>query len=174
MSNYRFVILVIAISLFTVPGFAQDRGKEVVSKGEKSVQSQPYAEGTLIKAKGASETYVIKKGKKCYVPDPATFASRRFQWEKIVEMEAAGLNKIPTGDPLPSVMYYKKATFPDGTLIKAMGLNPTYVIQNGKKCLIPDRETFLTKGYKWNRVVEVDASVLNALPSGPPLPSLKR
>jgi hypothetical protein len=174
MSNYRFVILVIAISLFTVLGFAQDRGKEVVSKGEKSVQSQPYAEGTLIKAKGASETYVIKKGKKCYVPDPATFASRRYQWDKVVEVEAAVLNKIPTGNPLPSVKYYKKATFPDGTLIKAMGLNPIYVIQKGKKCLIPDKETFLAKGYKGNLIAVVDISVLNSLPSGPPLPSLKK
>jgi len=174
MSKNWFFILVIAISLFTVPGFAQDRGKAVVPKGEKSVQSQPYTEGTLIKAKGASETYVIKKGKKCYIPDPATFVSRRFQWEKIVEVEATVLNKIPIGNPLPSVKYYKKATFPDGTLIMAMGLKHTYIIQNGKKSYIPDPETFRAKGYKWNRVVDVDASVLNALPTGPPLPSLKR
>ena len=63
MSTYRFVILVIAISLFTVPGFAQDRGKAVVPKGEKSVQSQPYAEGTLIKAKGPVKPMSLKRAK---------------------------------------------------------------------------------------------------------------
>jgi len=171
MSTYRFVILVVAISLFTVPGFALDRGKEAVSRGEKS---HPYAEDTLIKAEGASEIYVIKKGKRCYVPDPATFVSRRYQYDKVVALEAAALNKIPKGNPLPSVKYYKKATFPDGTLIMAMGLSQTYIIQNGKKSYIPNPETFRAKGYQWNRVVDVDASVLNAIPTGPPLPSLKR
>ena len=71
MSKNRFVLLVIASFISTIPRFAQDRGKGVVSKGEKSVQAQPYTEGTLIKAKGASETYVIKKGEKMLYPGPS-------------------------------------------------------------------------------------------------------
>jgi hypothetical protein len=169
MNKKWFFILMIGVSLFAFPLFAQDRGKKVVPEAEKSAQSQPYAEGTLIKAKGASETFVIKNGKKCYIPDPATFESRRYQWDKVVEVEVAVLNKIPTGNPLPSVKYYNKATFPDGTLLRAKGTTPIYVIEKGKKRWIPNVETFEAKGFRFAAIKEIEPDHLGKIPLGDPL-----
>ena len=78
--------------------------------------------------------------------------SRRYQWDKVVEVEVASINKIPTGNPLPSVKYYKKATFPDGTLIRAIGTMGLYWLQSGKKIRVPDLKPLMpedSNGKEW-------------------------
>ncbi len=60
----------------------------------------------------------------------------------------------------------KPVTFKDGTLVRAEGSNVTYIIENGKKRRIADRETFAALGYQNSNVVTVAENTLFSLPEG--------
>jgi len=63
----------------------------------------PYPDGTLIRLKGKVQTYVIRGGRKCYIPDPETFQAWGFQWDQVLETDQNTFNKIPKGIPLASI-----------------------------------------------------------------------
>jgi hypothetical protein len=62
-----------------------------------------YPDETLIQSKDSNATYVIQKGKKCFIPDPETFLSRKFRWEDIKRIDVSEFKKIRTGPTLKSV-----------------------------------------------------------------------
>ncbi len=62
----------------------------------------PFPEGALIRLKGQTRTYVIREGKKCYVPDPDTLQTLG-TWDQVKEVDKATLDSIFTGIPIPSV-----------------------------------------------------------------------
>ncbi|HLC70259.1 MAG TPA: serine hydrolase [Patescibacteria group bacterium] len=57
-------------------------------------------------------------------------------------------------------------SFADGTLLKAKNWNQTFVIENGKRRMIADEETFLAMGYKKSNVTTIDFSKLFGIPQG--------
>lgn len=59
---------------------------------------------------------------------------------------------------------YEPINFKNGTLLKAEGL--TYVIEDGKKRLIPNAKTFLAMGYKDTNIVETDVITTMGIPNG--------
>lgn len=61
----------------------------------------------------------------------------------------------------------------EGTLIRLRGTPNTYVIQMGKKCYIPDAETFQSRGYQWSQVIEVDRATLESIVTGLPIASVR-
>jgi D-alanyl-D-alanine endopeptidase (penicillin-binding protein 7) len=56
--------------------------------------------------------------------------------------------------------------FKDGTLVRAPESTVTYVIEDGKKRRIADKDTFTTLGYKESNVVEVKEETLFSIPEG--------
>jgi hypothetical protein len=63
-----------------------------------------YPDGTLLTSSDSKAVYVIEKGKKLLIPDPATFNAKKYRWDQIMKVETAVLNGIPAGKPLPSVV----------------------------------------------------------------------
>jgi hypothetical protein len=63
---------------------------------------------------------------------------------------------------------------PEGALIRLQGTTQVYVIQGGRKCYIPDYETFQSRGYQWPQVVEVDRVTLDRIATGVPIPSVRQ
>ena len=62
------------------------------------------------------------------------------------------------------------ATFPDGTLLRAKGTDPIFVIQSGQRRWIPDMQTFQFDGYNLGAIQDLDTSTVNAIPRGPDMP----
>lgn len=60
-------------------------------------------------------------------------------------------------------------TFKDGTLIHVADSNNTYVIENGKKRLIADVDTFAALGYKRENIIAVNQVTLSSILTGEPL-----
>lgn len=58
---------------------------------------------------------------------------------------------------------------PYGTVIKG-STEATYLYSNGQKRLFPSAEIFLSHGYHWQQVVQVNDNYLASLPDGPPIP----
>jgi hypothetical protein len=153
-----------------------------------------FPEGTLIRLKGKTQTYVIRGGRKCYIPDPDTFHTMGYRWDQVIEVDQATLDSIITGIPIQSVKppfqytppgqtpgvppptgptpYQPQSSFPffqDGTLIKGSGPD-IYLIENGVRRLIPDMETFKAMGFNWGSVINIDDQKLGDVPLGAPVP----
>jgi len=61
----------------------------------------------------------------------------------------------------------------DGDVICLREKNEIYVIQHGRKCFIPDRETFEAKGFQSDQVIEVDQATFDSIQTGIPIISVK-
>ncbi len=57
-------------------------------------------------------------------------------------------------------------SFQDGTLLKAKNWNQIFVIENNKRRMIADEETFLAMGYKKSNITTIDFSKLVGIPQG--------
>jgi len=74
----------------------------------------------------------------------------------------------------PSLKSQEETYIPkDGDVIRLKESTEIYAIQQGRKCFIPDTETFEAKGYQWDSVIEVDQSTFNSILTGIPIPSVK-
>jgi len=59
---------------------------------------------------------------------------------------------------------YEPINFKNGTLLRASGL--IYVMEDGKKRLIPDTKTFLAMGYKDENIINTDTITTMGIPTG--------
>lgn len=73
-----------------------------------------------------------------------------------------------------SVKSQQQAYIPkDGDVIRLKESTDIYVIQQGRKCFIPDPETFEAKGYQRDQVIEVDQAAFDGIQTGIPISSIK-
>jgi hypothetical protein len=127
--------------------------------------------GDLIRAKGDTKVYVIHNGQRRCFANEEVFRQMGFKRRDIKEVEAQDMMNIPEGPPIWSKELI--GSLPDGSLIRLQGKPQTYVIQGGRKCYIPDPETFQSRGYSWNQVIEVDQGTFDSVLTGIPIPSIK-
>jgi hypothetical protein len=127
--------------------------------------------GDLIRAQGDTKIYLIHNGQRRVIASEDVFRQMGFKMEDVKELDPQTVMNIPEGPPLWSKEFV--APFPDGTLIRLKGKVQTYVIRGGRKCYIPDPETFQAQGFQWDQVIEVDQSTFNKIPTGIPLASIK-
>jgi hypothetical protein len=143
-------------------------------------QSYTPKHGDLIRAKGDSRIYFVQ-GQQQYgqplgyqrraIANEQIFNQMGFKWSDVKEVDYQDLIVLPEGKPIWSKEIM--APFPEGTLIRLRGTTRTYVIKDGRKCYIPDPETFQSMGYQWDQVMEVDKPTLDSILTGIPLPSVK-
>jgi hypothetical protein len=69
---------------------------------------------------------------------------------------------------------YGPSAVPEGAVVRLQGTTQVYVIQGGRKCYIPDYETFQSRGYQWPQVVELDRVTLDRIATGVPIPSVRQ
>lgn len=134
-----------------------------------SIFSQQH--GDLIRAQGDTKIYLIHNGQRRAIASEEVFKQMGFKMEDVKELDSQTVMNIPEGPPIWSKEII--APYPDGTLIRLKGKVQTYVIRGGRKCYIPDPETFQALGFQWDQVIEVDSSTFNKIPTGIPLSSVK-
>lgn len=127
--------------------------------------------GDLIRAQGDTKIYLIQNGQRRVIVNEDVFRQMGFKMEDVKELDTQTVMSLPEGPPLWSKEYI--APYPDGTLIRLKGKVQTYVIRGGRKCYIPDPETFQAQGFQWDQVLEVDPTTFNKIPTGIPLASVK-
>jgi len=76
-----------------------------------------------------------------------------------------GFAAVASADP-------KAPLYPDGTLLMSKESQSVYVIEKGKRLLIPDPPTFEAKKYRWDQIMKVEPALLKSIPEGKPLPSV--
>ncbi|OGZ34922.1 MAG: hypothetical protein A3A94_02830 [Candidatus Portnoybacteria bacterium RIFCSPLOWO2_01_FULL_43_11] len=104
-------------------------------------------EGGLIKTADTSDVYAITKGKKHWIPTPAVFNSYPgYKWGNIQIISQADLDKYPR------VKHIKLANTS----------KVYYITESGLKRHVLNSEVFLSYGNKWEDIIEVNQTELNA------------
>ena len=111
-------------------------------------------EGSLIREPSGA-IYVIRNGRREWIPSPAAFAAGGFQWGAVINVPAYVAARVP-------------AVLPEGTLVRQTGGSRIYEVEDGKRHWISTLELFVSRGFQWNQVTEADASFLRSIPEGLP------
>ncbi|MCH7758992.1 hypothetical protein IID20_01390 [Patescibacteria group bacterium] len=132
--------------------------EEVESYAEGEVLN--YPDGVLVKGSGPA-VYIISGGRKRPVKSAAAFLRLGYKWEHIRTIRDAEVNAYPTDSYVTET-----SDHPEGALIREKGKSGVYVIKGGKKRPIRSADIFNTRGYKWDRVLEVEKSALDKFQDG--------
>jgi len=106
------------------------------------------------------ETVYYLKNNRYYFFPSLEILKVRFPRLKPQAISSEELAKFESGGPL---------LFPDATLVGSQLTNRIYVIEKGKKRLIPSEKIFLNLGYKWINVMWLDDLTLDQHQNGEPL-----
>lgn len=149
----------------------------ITQSTEMRVPPPPYSpaytpqHGDLIRAKGDTKIYLIHNVERRAIVTEEVFKQMGFRRSDVKDLDQQEVMGIPEGPPIWSKEII--SSFPEGTLIKLKDKTQTYVIRGGRKCYIPDPDTFHTMGYRWDQVMEVDQATLDSILTGIPIPSVK-
>ena len=111
-------------------------------------------EGSLIREPSGT-IYVIRNGRREWIPSPAAFVAGGYQWGAVINVPAFVVDRIP-------------AVLPEATLVRAIGGSKIYEIEDGKRHWISTLELFVSRGFQWNQVTEADEDFLRSIPEGLP------
>lgn len=144
------------------------RWQDVVTVSENEMTSYPagdhilFRDGTLISDKNA--VYIVVNGQKRPFASPATFEMKGYKWENVKKIKEFNiLNIHPTGDTL-----FPHEGRTDGDLIKTANNPNIYVLENGKKRLIPS-PLVLEARYRWNDVITISEFEISFYPTEKPI-----
>ena len=116
--------------------------------------------GTLLRG-SAPDVFVTQGGLKRHVVSLENFIARGFSWGDVVDVSDSLLNSIPVGQPLLDALA-------DGNLLKGFAPD-VYVMEAGQKRNAVNAEVFLACGYFSDAILKVPDSLLDSIPTGPPL-----
>jgi hypothetical protein len=118
--------------------------------------------GDMVQGSGAA-VYVMENGNRRLIPDPPTLDSMGLNWNNIQHIADTDLNNIPDGASLPSRT--------NGAMVQGSGA-AVYLMESGKRRLIPNPETFNAMRLDWNAIQHIADADLNNIPEGEPLPAV--
>ncbi|MBU2595918.1 DUF4091 domain-containing protein, partial [Patescibacteria group bacterium] len=128
--------------------------KNLIKEQEKKIT---HPNGSLIKVEGDPAIYLIENDKKRPIPSWSVFASQ-FNSRAVIIVSSSEVNNYPLGDPLK---------YQEGTLFRTRDNSSVYVVENGKKRLIPSPQIFEGMGYNWGEIIIAeDNNILGLHPKG--------
>lgn len=119
-------------------------------------------DGSIVKAPGIPDVYIIKDGQKVKINSPQEFEQQGYKWNQIQTVQADLLAQI--AELKAQVKQLKEDLAKAGALLKSITGNDVYVIKDGKKEKIQDPETFNKRGYKWDQIQSVSQDELASIP----------
>ena len=153
-------------------GYRMDNNQEkCIPEEEYDKISQNRPNGTLVKLEGGMGIYQIENGKKRPIKSATTFLAKGYKWGDVVEISWAEMNGYSIGRDLiidennqdretPSKQE-SVGVLSNGMLVRVKGTHGVYSIYNNQKRPIKSAEIFLSRGYKWEDIIEIDQSALD-------------
>ncbi|MCK5466616.1 fibronectin type III domain-containing protein [Candidatus Parcubacteria bacterium] len=105
--------------------------------------------GSLVRGSGY-KVYFISGNNKLWIKSASVFNKLGYKWDWIQTIDNVYLNEYKEGKSIESSKIH-----PDGTLIKYSHSRTVYLIENKKKRPFSSAESFVEKGYSWNRIMTV-------------------
>ncbi|MCK4592831.1 hypothetical protein KAT63_05365, partial [Candidatus Parcubacteria bacterium] len=125
-------------------------------KGVDLKANSIHPEGALIRVAGNPKVYVIEGGRRVPISDIQLFNARRYDWGKVLVVNENQAKKFAIGTSL---------VYPDGSLLRA-GNGNVYRINQGRKQWVRSADDFRKAGYKAEKVLNVDDSILESFKDG--------
>ena len=127
---------------------------------------QPFAEffsgpaptelwGLRVKLPNRPEIYLIDRGYRRWIPNPATYNNLFRDWNGVVI--DIDILQIPLGPQISS----------GAVLAKAVGTAPIYLVDQGTKRWIVSPDVFNRYHFAWGRVYSQPAAIIDPIPVGP-------
>ncbi len=120
------------------------------------------ANGDLVRTE-SSDLYYIREGKRCLVPSSDVLVASGLKEENAILISDEELTAIPEGQRFREPIDSYEAN--EGDLVSTP-IGAVYLIQDGKRCLIPTSEVFTNRGFLWDEVIVIFAADLKAIPEG--------
>lgn len=117
-----------------------------------------YPDGTLLRAKGAPDVYILQSGVKRRFTNPTAFLAT-YSFKQVVQVSLDTLLQYDTGAPI----YYANYT------LLAAPNRGVYLIANDVKRPIKAASVLVSAGLKGKPVIKVTWDVLNLFPDGAPV-----
>ena len=118
-------------------------------------------QGVIYQITDLNNSYYLFKDSTLYPITDKNIIAVNYKNLAIEKHKAKDIKNLPVAD-LP-------VNFKDGTLLRITDNNNVYVIENGKKRLIADVDTFAALGYNRNNVISVSAITATNILSGEPI-----
>lgn len=114
--------------------------EEETAPGEEIIAPAPtaYADGTLIRATGSPDIYVVREGKKLHIPSWDAFVAAGYSLSDVQEVSASDV-----------------AVTKSAALFRVDGDDKVYVIKGRNTLHIPSPEALAAWGYEWSDVAVV-------------------
>jgi hypothetical protein len=95
-----------------------------------------YPNGSLLHLKPTDEVFVISRGKRILFPGPEIFRAFGFSFENLTDVDKSTLDQFPEAD---QDVFLWTQPHPDGTIFQAFPSHRLFLIADGKKHLISDK-----------------------------------
>lgn len=137
---------------FKALGFTRSR-IQTVQDGAIDFISDAPGDGTLLRERGQTASYVVYGGAKFKIADQTIFNALGFLPGAVHTAPTGSLANVPDAPR-------------DGTLLREMDEATIYLVRGGKRLQVPNTQTFAQKGLVWNNVRTVPDGGLTALADG--------
>jgi len=124
------------------------------------------AENEMYRATDSNVVYYERDGQRHWVLDPETVESLG-GWGLVQLRPPEKVNGIQAGDTWPSVISGNAVR--DGYLLSSDASPEIDVVVQGRRCWVPDPQTFEAGGFSWANVGRISAGQWNRIPAGPAL-----
>ena len=121
-----------------------------------SASNRPDLNGLRVQLPGSPAIYLIDRGQKRYIPDPATFNNLFKNWSHYQDLD---VDSIETGQPI-SVGAILAAPVGSGTI---------YLLDCGVKRHITAPSVMNKYNFNWDRVYKLPPIAIDNIPTGDPI-----
>lgn len=112
-------------------------------------------EGSIARANGENEIYVISDGLKQWISGPELFENLGYKWSNVIVVSKQSLDLQPLGEPVIDYSFH-----PNGTLVTSLGQGVA-LLSDKKRKPIPAPEIFQSQ-YQWKDIVLISLSEWNS------------
>jgi len=110
-----------------------------------------YPNGSLLHLKTTNEVFIITRGKKILFPGPEIFQAFGYNFDNLAEVEQSDIDQFPDAD---QKFFSWVIPHPDGTIFQAFPSHSLYLVFDGKKYPIENKE-LLAKVWPENFTIPV-------------------
>lgn len=110
-----------------------------------------FPNGSLLHLKPTDEVFLITHGKKILFPGPEILQTFGYSFDNMIDVEQSDIDQFPNADQR---VYLWTMPHPDGTIFQSFPSHALYLISDGKKYPIADKE-LLSSVWPENYVIPV-------------------
>src|SRR4030042_7057919 len=96
-----------------------------------------YPNGSLLHLRPTNEVFLISRGKKILFPGPEIFQAFGYSFDNLTEVEKSDIDQFPDAD---QKVFLWTMPHPDGTIFQAFPSHSLYLVLDGKKISIVDKD----------------------------------